>query len=122
MDQNQTNQTINTGPTNMNPAPSMNSMPVNNHKKMGPIVAIIVVVLALIVAAVYIFSSKSSYSVDSYKETYTAPVDTLNKMDTTSYTETTSQSVTPITSQSNDPQSLENDINASTNGLDEQNF
>ncbi len=82
------------------------------HKKIGPIVVTLVVVLVLIIVALYIFASK------------------ISQQDVTDTTEsditaTTSQQATPVptvTNTADDPQSLQNDLNTSVKGLDNQNF
>ena len=84
----------------------------SSHKKVGPIIATLVVVLVLIIAALYLFASKVN------KEP--VPVDTM----TTAVNNVTAASptVAPVTSSSDDPVSLQSDLNASTNNLDTQNF
>ena len=81
------------------------------HKKVGPIVTVAVVVLLLIVAALYLFASKINRN--------TVPVDSTVATNDTS---DEAQTVQPVTNKSNDIQSIEADLNASTQGLDAQNF
>jgi uncharacterized protein YxeA len=75
-------------------------------KKNGPIIAILIIVVILVIAGLYLFAAK------------------INTTDqTTPYEETAgTQSVQPVTSQSDDVQSLEADLDASAEGLDGQNF
>lgn len=95
-----------------------NSMPVNTptntpseNKKVGPIIAILVVVLILIIGAIYLFASRVNQQV---------PSDT-NIADN-SLTSSQPETVTPVTNKADDINSIEADLNASTNGLDNQNF
>jgi len=85
--------------------PQPNTTPINNtpvqHKKIGPIIGILVIVIILIVAALYLFGSK------------------VNNIESVS---NNSQSVQPITNNSDDVSSLQADLDASTDGLDNQNF
>ena len=80
------------------------------HKKVGPIVAILVVVLLLIIGALYIFASRMNQQ----------PTDTTNEVANENIT--TQASVQPVTNTADDVDSIEADLNASVNGLDEQNF
>lgn len=83
----------------------------NENKKVGPIVASLVIVLVLIFAALYLFAAKVSQH--NAADNITDP--------TVSSTSST-QSVQPVTSDSDDLQSIQADLNASTNGVDQQNF
>ena len=76
------------------------------HKKVGPIVAILVVALVLIVGALYIFASRMNQQ----------------PTDGTSDTASTQTSVQPVTNSADDVNSTEADLNTSVNGLDSQNF
>src|SRR5690242_16756626 len=83
-------------------------MPANGQKKVGPIIATLVIVLILIIAALYLFASRINQpSLPS---------------DTSTDSASASQSVQPVTGTSDDPHSLQNDLNNSTTGLDKQNF
>lgn len=85
----------------------------NGHRKVGPIVATLIIVLVLIIAALYLFASRLNQQAAPADTTATSEVD---------LTATATQSVQPITNTANDPQSLQNDLNKATNGLDSQNF
>jgi cytoskeletal protein RodZ len=92
--------------------------PVNTpvgHKKVGPIIAILVVVLILIIGALYLFASRLNQ-----EQTPGDTSDIANRTDTSATTEP--QVVQPVTNKSDDVNSLEADLNASTAGLDSQNF
>lgn len=72
---------------------------------MGPIIATLVIVLILIIAALYIFASRVNQP--------TIPSDqTAGQV----------RPVQAVTSTSTDVQSLRNDLNSATKGLDSQNF
>jgi hypothetical protein len=100
-------------PINSSSYSPMNS---NGHKKVGPIVAILIIVLVLIIAALYLFASRINQQ--------TLPVNTpITDMSLPNDNEATvTQSVQSITNTSDDVQSLQDDLNTSTNGLDTQNF
>lgn len=83
------------------------------HKKIGPIVAILVIVLVLVVAALYLFASKIN------KQTVTPPVTSATP---TQSTAATIESVQAVTNTADDVDSLQKDLETSTNGLDNQNF
>jgi len=74
----------------------------NAEKKVGPIVATLIIVLVLIIAALYLFASKINQSA--------IPTDGSDA------------TTTAATGASQDIQSLQNDVNGATSGLDKQNF
>ena len=76
------------------------------QKKIGPIISTLIIVLILIMAALYIFASQVTQQ--------TLPTDDS--------TDASSTTVQPITNNSDDVQSMQNDLNASTQGLNSQNF
>lgn len=78
------------------------------HKKTGSMIAILAIILVLIIAALYFFSVGSDDQV---------PQNTA--ADTTAQSTATVQ---PVTGTSDDVSTLEADLNASIEGLDEQNF
>lgn len=97
---------------------SFQSTPTPEHKKIGPIIAVLVIILVLVIGALYIFASsvnKQSVPVDNTIATDTS--DPAQADNTTPAPE-----VKPITNQADDVSSLEADLNASTKGLDGQNF
>lgn len=71
--------------------------------KTGPMVAIIAVVLIVIIAALYIFASRTDKT--------TIPTEDEIVTD-----------IQPVTNTSDDLSSIESDLNISTGGLDEQSF
>jgi hypothetical protein len=83
----------------------------NGHKKVGPIIATLVIVLILIVAALYLFASRINQQA--------IPDDTTSSANSVP---APIQSVAPVTGNSTDPASLQSDLDASTQGLDSQNF
>ena len=83
----------------------------NNHKKVGPIISTLVIVLVLIIAALYIFASRLNEQ--------TLPSDATNDISEDS---TTTAVVQPITSKATDVKSLQSDLDDSTKGLDQQSF
>ncbi|MES2215720.1 MAG: hypothetical protein V4481_00275 [Patescibacteria group bacterium] len=85
-----------------------------SSKKIGPIVAILIIVVILVIAAIYLFASRINK----------APAPTSDTaMQTNSQDQAAVQSsVQPVTSKSDDVNDIQADLNASTNGLDEQNF
>jgi uncharacterized protein HemX len=78
------------------------------RKKTGPMIAILVVVLILIIGALYLFTSGT---------TEQSPADNTLAGDNN-----TTESVQPVTNTSDDVSDLEADLNASVDGLDAQNF
>jgi len=88
----------------------MNTIPPTNkeQKNVGPIISTLVIVLILIMATLYIFASHISQQ--------TLPTDAL--IESTS----TQTAVQPVTNNSDDTNSIQSDLNASTKGLDNQNF
>lgn len=109
MDQEQANQN-----SSINPDTSANNMTgTPTNKKIGPIVTTLIIVLVLIIAALYIFASRlneAAYSVETPNGTE-ASQQTIDV-----------QEVKQITNTADDPESLLNDLNKSTEGLDSQNF
>lgn len=100
-------------------SPSLNG---GERKKVGPIVATLIIVLVLIVAALYLLASKINQQ--------STPVPDFNTNNTVSQanasateTATIAQPTVPqITNTATDVQSLQNDLNASTQGIDGQSF
>jgi cell division protein FtsN len=80
----------------------MNENKQGGEKKVGPIVATLIIVLILIIAALYLFASK------------------VNQPAIPTDASVTTGNAAPASAQ--DIQSLQNDLNSSTNGLDKQNF
>lgn len=90
-------------------ATSIPPMTKSGEKKVGPIVATLIIVLVLIIAALYLFASKINQPA--------IPTDAAMN-DTSDQT----ASVQAITNTSTDVQDLQNDLNAADVGLDAQNF
>ena len=96
-----------------------NSTPVtasHDHKKFGPILAVLVLVLVLIAGALYMFGS--SMNKDGGAATNTPS----NSADAEAEAIISSQSVPVVTGTQDDPQSLADDLDTATAGLDEQGF
>jgi len=73
------------------------------HKKSGPMIAGLVVILIIIIGTLYMFAARSQ-----------APVIPTE--------ETANTEVQPVTNTSDDVSSLETDLDTSVSGLDSQNF
>jgi hypothetical protein len=94
------------------------TIPTNNseHKKVGPIIATMVIVLVLIVAALYVFASqvnKQTMPIIDNSMVNNSPVSSQPAIQST---------VQTIQNNADDIQSLQNDLNKSTDGIDSQNF
>ena len=95
-------------PAPTSPMPS--TMPVE-HKKVGPIIAVLIIVLILVIGALYLFASNINQK--------SVPSDsTVAGTDQT----TAPTGVQAITNNSDEVDSLQADLNASTQGLDGQSF
>ena len=79
------------------------------HKKIGPIVAILVIVLVLIIGAIYLFASNINQNSGANSST---------SLQTPSQTQT--QQVPAM--RNDDVSSLQTDLNASTNGVSNDSF
>ena len=108
----------------MNPGSTLAALPTptiqKEHNKVGPIIAILVVVLILVIAALYAFGSLLN-------KNQTPPLNITSSLvapgsNNIPSTPSTTQTVAPITNNADDPQSLQNDLNAATQGVDSQNF
>lgn len=100
--------------TQNQPAPAHPQGNPSEHKKFGPIVASLIVVLVLIFAALYLFAAKVSQhnAADNITDPTVSPTTTTSN----------SSTVQPVTNTSDDLQSIQNDLNDSTSGVDQQNF
>ena len=85
----------------------------NGEKKVGPIIAVLVIILVLIISALALFASRINQP--------TIPDDTTATIPATTDQSAAAQ-VEPVTSTSTDVNSLQNDLDSSTKGLDSQNF
>ena len=81
----------------------------SQHKKVGPILATMVIIVILIAAAIYVFASRISQQTEYNKE-YNAALNAA----TTTHTYT----VQRIQGTSTDPRALESDLKKATEGLD----
>jgi uncharacterized protein YpmB len=97
MDQN--NQPITNTSQPMTPPPVMETP----HKKSGPMIAGLAIILIIIIGALYMFAARSQAPVIPTEE------------------ETTTE-VQPVTNTSDSVSDLEADLNVSVDGLDAQNF
>lgn len=113
MDQNQ---------QNINQAPIAPITP-PEHKKVGPIIATLVIILILVIAALVMFASRLNQTQDTTTDN-TADTSSNTQVTTndTSSTSASLETVKPITNTADDAQSLQTDLNNSTTGLDNQNF
>ncbi len=103
---------------NNTPIPSQNmtkneppSQIVNNagsNKKIGPTIAIFVILIILISIAIFLFASKANHN-------QLPPLENSQSI-------ATQQAVEPITNTNDDVHSLQTDLNNSTTGVDTQNF
>lgn len=110
---NSTPSTMPYSPKPMGEKPSETVIPMGApSKKVGPIVATLVVVLVVIIAALYFIAlnvgSNSTPQVDMTNNTSANPFE--------------AQAVKPVTNTSDDVQSIANDLNDATAGLDGQTF
>ncbi|MFA6554405.1 MAG: hypothetical protein WCS89_02740 [Candidatus Paceibacterota bacterium] len=90
----------------------------NTPKKVGPIVAGLVVIIILIVVALYILASRvnqQSTPVDN-----TTAINDLISTDTTPVVTETPAEIKPVTGTSDDLQSLQADLDTSIEGVDAQ--
>lgn len=95
----------------------INTMP-TQHKKVGPIIAILVIVLVLIIGALYLFASRINQQqtpvdntvADTNTNTPVAPV------------VVEPQTVQPVVNKADDVNALQADLNSATNGLGNQSF
>ena len=105
---------------NQNPAPQTapqmgtQSAPQQESKKVGPIVGILVLVLVAVIIALYMFASRISQEGN--------PTDSTNDTSAQVTATQTGPAVQAVTNKADDPQSLQDDLNSATNGLDSQKF
>lgn len=86
---------------------TVNVTPTGHEKKVGPIVATLIIVLVLIIAALYVFASKINTPADTTDAAAAADQTTLTV-------------VKPTTNTSTDVKDLQNDLNSATDGLNTQ--
>ncbi len=114
MDQNNTiNQNSNVQSTNQTTIPMNNSNP---NKKIGPIIAILVIVLVLVIIGLYMFATKINKA-----DTVNTPASAQQTTEVTT-TPTQTSGVQSVTNTSDEVDSLQKDLNDSTKGLEDQNL
>lgn len=86
-------------PNNQTGAPS--------HKKIGPIIVVLVVILVLVIVGLYIFASR---------------IDNGTQDAWTSDTAVETPVIPAVTNISDDPQTLSDDLDAALEGIDAQTF
>ena len=91
----------------------------SEHKKVGPIIAMLVIVLVLIIVALYLFASKVNNQQFPVENT-TATSSMSEATETAAVNQAIS--IQPIINTADDVQSLQNDLNKSIDGLDSQSF
>ena len=104
--------------------PPVKSASQNGDKKVGPIIATLIIVLILIIAALYLFASRINQPAIPDDNAVTAGnLDgTQPARGSTASPASTATEVQPVTNTSTDVNSLQSDLNNSTAGLDNQNF
>ena len=109
-------------PSTPNPLPNtpaeVNVLNTNNHKKIGPIVASLIVILLLVIGALYVLASRVNKQVPSIDNTSGTVLETANT--DLSSSQTAPIEIQPITGTSDDMNSLQADLNASLKGIDAQ--
>lgn len=100
-----TNNQTNTTPNTFNPNNAGES------KKVGPIIAILIIVFILIIAALYVFASRLN-------QVATPNNTMMNKQNSMMY----EASVKAVTNTSDEPSDLQKDLDRSDDGLDQNNF
>lgn len=96
------------------PAPTyspVNIPPAPHEKKVGPIVATLVIVLILILAALWLFASKVNQ-----------PAAPVRALDQQPQQQQQTQAAAPAPNSAEDLNDLNADLNTSVDGLDSQNF
>lgn len=96
----------------------INVMP-TQHKKVGPIIAILVIVLVLIIGALYLFASRINQQQTPVDNTV---ADTNTNTPTAPAAVVEPQTVQPVVNKADDVNALQADLNSATNGLGNQNF
>jgi len=90
-----------------------------SQKKVGPIIAIFVIVVVVILLGLYLFSSNTNNQQPVDGSSVAAQEQSLANQQPAQESQ---PAVTPITNTNDDLQSIQNDLNNSTTGIDEQNF
>src|ERR1700744_1979633 len=93
----------------------MNESPEN--KKVGPIIATLLIVLILIIAALYLFAARINQPAIPTDDSGTSEYGDVSGAQSPA-----AQSVPAVTGTSTDLQSMQSDLDNSTAGLDNQNF
>ncbi len=117
MDQQQTQQ------TQQPPVVAFQNNIAPEHKKVGPIIAVLIIILVLIIGALYLFASRiNEEQVPTDSSVAADGTPSALQQSQTSSSGSADQFVQPVTNNADDVTSLEADLNASTKGLDGQNF
>lgn len=104
-------------PTNV---PPMSTPPVDllqnpgHHRKIGPIIVILVVIILVVIGLLYVFAPKNNSETSEL-----ANIPAMME-DMTNVPSTTPATIAPVTNKADDLQSLQKDLNMSTEGLDTQ--
>ncbi len=96
-----------------------------NHKKVGPTIVIFIIIVTIIFLATYLFASNSNKQQQiPTNDSSIAAKGSVNASQAAigSQVDQSGQTVQPITNTGDDLQSLQNDLNNSTTGVDNQNF
>ena len=104
-------------PNNTNTPPVQPAMPAP-HKRVGPIIASLIVVLILVVVALYLFAAQMSQPNAEDTTGQTAANTTASTSDSVPLT----PEVQSVTNTADDPQSLQNDLDKATYNVDQQTF
>ena len=108
--------------------PDHNVLNGNNHKKVGPIVVALIVVIIIVIIALFVLASNVNKGVMPVDQSSSAANINTNAT-ITNPNATPSEQITapaaapavqPVTGTSDDLNSLQSDLNASTNGVDAQ--
>ena len=98
--------------------PSLDTSGPTNNKKMGPIVATLIIVLVLIIGILFMIASrlnKNTTPIDSASVANSPILNTDNNVEPQT-------NIEPISDTSDDLQSIQNDLDKSISGIDEQNI
>jgi biopolymer transport protein ExbD len=98
-------------------------VPNTKPKRVGPIVAILVVVLIIVIAGIYLVSKQFEVvrpTNDTASLTPQSNTETQNIEQTDTNSAAVSATIAPISNTNDDLDSLQNDLDASLNGLDAQ--
>ena len=92
----------------------------SKNKKIGPIITAFAIIIVIIVAVLYIVGSKANKTAPTLPDTSSVAYSETSPVVNDAPQSTTS--VQPINNTDDDLQSIQNDLNQSTTGVDNQNF